>query len=64
MLETLDAFAREMESTREELILAALERYLEDLDDVAVVLERLRDPADAEVEWEVAKRELVAPDPS
>ncbi len=63
MLRALDAAARELKCSREQLILTVLERYVEDLDDIAVVRERLRDPADAEVEWEVAKRELVAPDP-
>ena len=40
----------------------ALERYLEDYDDLAVALERLRDPSDPVLDWDEVRRDLLDSD--
>ena len=40
----------------------AIERYLEDFDDLAIALERLREPADPVLDWNQVKRELLHSD--
>ncbi len=54
----LDAAAKELKRTRAEIIRQAIERYLEDFDDLSVAVERLRDPSDPVLDWEEVKREL------
>ena len=41
-----------------DIIRQALERYLEDLDDLSVALERLHDPADPVLDWDQVRHEL------
>ncbi|MDE2813326.1 MAG: hypothetical protein OXM01_09890 [Gemmatimonadota bacterium] len=38
--------------SRADIVRQALERYLEDLDDLSVALERLQDPADPVLDWD------------
>ena len=59
MAEALDAAAAELGSTRSHVVRAALERYLEDHDDLTVAMARLRDPADPVLEWGEAKPQLI-----
>ncbi len=59
MGEALDAVATELNSTRSQVVRAALERYLEDHDDLTVAMARLRDSGDSVLEWDEVKPELV-----
>ena len=62
LVEGLDAAATTLKRSRAEIIRQAVEHYLEDFDDLAVAVERLRDPADPVLEWDQVKRELLAKD--
>ena len=62
MAEALDAAAARLQRSRASLVRQALERYLEDLDDLAVALERLRDPSDPALDWTEVRRELLGSD--
>ena len=54
--------AAELKRSRADIIRQALERYLEDLDDLSVSLERLRDPADPVLNWDQVRHELLNSD--
>ena len=43
---SLDAAAAQLNRSRAEVIRQALEKYVEDFDDLSVAVERLRDPSD------------------
>ena len=60
--EALDAAAATLNRSRAEVIRQALERYLEDFDDLTVALERLRDPSDPVLDWDEVRRELLDSD--
>ncbi len=62
LVDALDAAAKELKRTRAEIIRQAVERYLEDFDDLSVAVERLRDPSDPVLDWEEVKRELLRSD--
>ncbi len=62
LVEALDAAAAELKRSRADIVRQALERYLEDFDDIAVALERLRDPADPVLDWNRVRHELLAAD--
>lgn len=62
LLGMLDAVATELERSREDLIREAVQQYLEDFNDHAVALERLRDENDPELDWECVKRDLLEDD--
>ncbi|MCY3757118.1 MAG: ribbon-helix-helix protein, CopG family [Acidobacteria bacterium] len=62
LIEALDAAATELKRGRADLIREALERYLEDVDDLTVSLRRLRDPTDPDLDWERFKVELLCSD--
>lgn len=62
LLAALDRAARQLDRTRSEMVRQAVEYYLEDLEDLAQGLERLRDPADPVLDWEEVRRELLDPD--
>lgn len=64
IVRSLDAAAATLKRSRAELVRAAVERYLEDFDDLAVAIERLRDPSDPVLDWEEVRRDLVGPDPA
>lgn len=55
----LDGAAVTLNCTRDEVIRQAVEQYLEDLDDLSVAVERLRDPADPVLDWDEIRRDLI-----
>ena len=59
VLESLDNAAKTLHRSRADIIRQAIESYLEDFDDIAVSIERLRDPSDETVDWDEAKRALL-----
>ncbi len=59
---SLDAAAAQLKRSRADVVRLALERYLEDFDDLSVALDRLRDPSDPVLDWDEVKRELLAQD--
>ncbi len=62
LVEALDAAAERLRRSRADIIRQALERYLEDQDDLEVALERLRDPADPVLDWDQVKHDLLSSD--
>ena len=62
LVEALDAAAKNLKRSRADIIRHALERYLEDYDDLDVALERLRDPADPVLDWDEVRQELLSSD--
>ncbi len=62
LAKALDEAAAELKRSRAAIIRQALERYLEDLDDLSVALERLRDPADPVLDWDQVRHELLNSD--
>ncbi len=64
VVRSLDAAAATLRRSRAELVRAAVERYLDDLDDLAVAVERLRDPSDPVLDWEEVRRDLVGSNPA
>ena len=62
LVEALDAAAEDLKRSRADIIRQALERYLEDYDDLEVALQRLRDPADPVLDWDRVRRELLSSD--
>lgn len=58
----LDEAAAQLQRSRADVIRQALERYLEDFDDLTVAIERLRDPSDPVLDWDRVRRELLASD--
>lgn len=57
LLEHLDALAASEGRSRSAFIRAAIERMIEDADDIAVSEARLKDPNDPWVPWEQVKAE-------
>jgi transposase len=62
LVKSLDKAARALHRNRADIIRQAIEYYLEDYEDLAWALERLRDPADPVLDWEDVKRELLGQD--
>ncbi len=58
----LDAAARELSRSRADLVRQAIERFLQDFDDLGMALERLRDPADPVLDWDDVRRDVVGLD--
>lgn len=58
----LDAAAKALKCSRVEVVRQAVEQYLEDFDDLSVVVERLRDPTDPVLDWNEVRRELLRSD--
>ncbi len=59
LVEALDAAAAELKRSRAALVRQALERYLEDYNDLSVAIERLRDPSDPVLDWDKVRNELL-----
>ena len=59
LVEALDAAAAELKRSRAALVRQALERYLEDYDDLSVAIDRLRDPTDPVLDWDKVRDELL-----
>ena len=62
LVEALDAAAADLKRSRAELVRQALERYLEDFDDLTVAVERLRDPTDPVLDWDDVRNDLLGSD--
>jgi RHH-type rel operon transcriptional repressor/antitoxin RelB len=62
LVEALDTAAKELNRSRTDIVRQAVERYLEDFDDLSVAMQRLRDPADPVLDWDSVKRELLDSD--
>ena len=58
----LDAAASRLKRSRAEIVRQAIERYLEDFDDLSVAIDRLRDPNDPVMDWDQVRRELLNTD--
>ena len=59
LLEAVDRAAGELGRSRADIVRQALERYLEDCDDLTLAGERLRDPADPVLEWDRVRQGLL-----
>ena len=59
LVASLDAAAAELRRTRAEVVRQAIEYYLEDFEDLNLALQASRDPADAVLDWETVKNELL-----
>ncbi len=62
VVEALDKAATQLRRSRADVIRLAVEHYLEDFDDLAVAIERLRDPTDPVLDWDEVRRELLDTD--
>ena len=59
---SLDRVATELRRSRADVVRIAVERYLEDFDDLSVAVERLRDPSDTLLNWNQVRRDLLDTD--
>ena len=62
VLSALDEAAVQLRRSRADVIRQAIERYLEDFDDLTSAVERLRDPTDPVLDWERVRHELLDSD--
>ena len=62
LAEALDAAAAVLKRSRADVVRQAIERYLEDFDDLSVAVERMRDPSDPVLDWDEVRRELLGSD--
>ncbi len=62
LMAELDVAARNLKRSRAEVIRAAIEYYLHDLEDLRLGMEALSDPADPVFEWAEVRRELLRED--
>jgi len=60
LVASLDEAAAQLRRTRAEVVRQAVEYYLDDFEDVARAVEVLRDPADAVLDWESVKHDLLS----
>lgn len=60
LVEELDTAAKESDQSREDIVRQAIERYLEDLNDIRIAQERLGDPTDQALDWDRVRHELSA----
>ncbi len=58
----LDVVARNLKRSRAEVIRAAIEYYLHDIEDLRLGMAALSDPADPVFEWAEVRRELLRKD--
>ena len=56
---SLDNAATLLHRTRADVVRQAIEYYLEDFEDLNLALQALRDPADAVLDWESVKNDLL-----
>ena len=59
VVDALDEEANRLKRSRAEIIRQAIERYLEEFDDLSVAVERLRDPNDPVLDWDQVRREFL-----
>lgn len=62
VVDQLDHAARQLRRSRADVVRQAVERYLDDFDDLSVAVERLCDPSDAVLDWDQVRRELLDSD--
>ncbi len=62
LVEKADRAASQLNRSRAQLVRQALEYYLDDFEDLRLALDRLNDPADAVLDWDDVKRELLDQD--
>lgn len=62
IVDALDTVASRLRRSRAEIVRQAVERYLEDLEDLSVASERLQDPKDPVLDWDQVRRELLDTD--
>ena len=62
LVKKIDRAASQLSRSRAQLVRQAIEYYLDDFEDLALALERLRDPADPVLDWEEVKRDLLDQD--
>lgn len=59
LVASLDLAATVLRRTRAEVVRQAIEYYLEDFEDLNLALQSMRDPADAVLDWDTIKNELL-----
>ena len=59
LVSELDAMATRLTRSRADIVRHAVERYLDDLDDLEAAAARLRDPNDPVLDWDRASRALL-----
>ena len=59
LVASLDNAAAELHRTRAEVVRQAIEYFLEDFQDISLVIQTLRDPADPVLDWKQVKRDLL-----
>ena len=64
LVPALDAVAARLGRTRAEVVVHALESYLEDFDDISVAMERLNDPSEQPLDWYEVRNALLNSDKS
>ena len=62
LVHSLDATAQQLRRSRAEVIRLAVERYLDDFDDLSIAIDRIRDPGDPALDWSKARSELLNSD--
>jgi len=62
LVEALDLAAKELNRSRADIVRQAVERYLEDFDDLTVALQRLGDSSDPVLDWDQVRHELLGSD--
>lgn len=62
VVDALDSAARQLRRSRADVIRQAVERYLQDFDDLSIAIQRLRDPGDPVLDWDRVRRELLDSD--
>ena len=62
VVDALDSAARQLRRSRADVIRQAVERYLQDFDDLSIAIQRLRDPGDPVLDWDRIRRELLDSD--
>ena len=62
LIKALDKTAARLKRSRADVIRQAIEYYIEDAEDLSRAIDALRDPADAVLDWDAVKRELLHQD--
>ena len=62
VVNALDDAAGRLRRSRAEIVRQAVERYLEDFDDLSVAINRLQDPTDPVLDWDRVRAELLDTD--
>jgi RHH-type transcriptional regulator, rel operon repressor / antitoxin RelB len=62
LVNSIDEAAKRMHRSRADIIRLAVEYYLDDIEDLRLAMDRLKDPADPVLDWDEVKRELLAED--